>query len=366
MRKNSRTFLKLAIIGLVLGLSSVNGNVGEVQTVVVKCASDAGPTPADMDKALKQLKIIIIEDYIDSADPARKFLLEPLRSTLISNPDAFLEGFTKSGSGEFNATSKSFSVSAYSSLKFSSIDRLIDAPGNAPDVKRNPIVFIFVARRQTQTVEHSVDVETTVISDDRSSVGATNHESNSGFDVSAQSQVKQGITTSSQITRRSDTITYDLETQLKANIDRSFSEILVDRQFDVAAPEEIFDASDPESNLDEISKDFQKSSDFSIKHRKHLIEICREKAPVLAYGTLTLGMKRLDPSNPAITLIDVMIDAQVLDCRGALSIKVASIGNVRVTGTGIDQTSAERNGLERAAAKAANAVADQLRRRRIQ
>jgi hypothetical protein len=115
--------------------------------------------------------------------------------------------------------------------------------------------------------------------------------------------------------------------------------------------------------VEALEKDFRTSSEFSTKNRVEIIRVARELgAPLmLAYGTLTLGVKRLEPGSGA-TLIDVMIDALVLDARGPLSTRAASLGGVRVTGAGADQTAAERTALELAARRAANDLVDQIKR----
>jgi hypothetical protein len=154
-----------------------------------------------------------------------------------------------------------------------------------------------------------------------------------------------------------------VEPQLRANIDRSMGEIFTQRGLEIIDASELFAASNGSLDVDALEKDFRTSSEFSTKNRVEITRVCRELGVplMLAYGTLTLGLKRLEPGSGA-TLIDVMIDAQVLDCRGPLAKRVASIGNVRVSGAGADQTAAERAALDLAAKRAANDLVDQIKR----
>jgi hypothetical protein len=342
---------------------SSNAAIGETQSVEIVCSNGKGPTAEEESKCLRQLKAGLLEDYLATADPARANLLAPLRDRILANPDSYLDGFTKAGAN-FDVKTKRYTVSGYTSIKYAAIDRLIDQP--TPGVKRNPILFIFVARRQSMVREHGLEVSTSAVTGIGSQASVEAESSSRGAEASANEQVRQGVSTSSSVARKADSIVYQLEKHLQGSIDRSFSEVLVNRQYDVAPAEELFDESNPESNLEEMEKDFATSADFSVKHRKKIIDLCREKAPILAYGTLTLLMKRQDPRNAAITLIDVGVEAQVLDCRGAVSIKVGSVGRAKVTGSGADQSSAELAGIEIAAAMAANKIADQLRSRGIQ
>jgi hypothetical protein len=125
---------------------------------------------------------------------------------------------------------------------------------------------------------------------------------------------------------------------------------------------ELYIASEKKLNLNELQNDFRTSSEFSLENLSEITRVCRNlpKPVMLAFGTLTLGVKRLEPGSGA-TVVDVMIDAQVVDCREALAEQVASIGNVRVSGAGVDQTSAERTALDLAAERAANDLVDQLK-----
>ena len=142
--------------------------------------------------------------------------------------------------------------------------------------------------------------------------------------------------------------------------------IFVDRGFDTVSAADLVDASKGLFNPDKLQKDFETSSQFSLENQRLAVRACRDAgAPMLAYGTLTIGVQRIDPVNQRNVIVNVTIDAQILDCRKSLTIKVGSIGAVQVEGVGADQTQAENAALDMAAAKAAQVLADQLRSRGI-
>jgi hypothetical protein len=227
-------------------------------------------------------------------------------------------------------------------------------------------VFVFVARRQAEVESRGPKV-TTGSQDIKSAEKAVSDQSKPGEStVAATDKTSQAVTTVSSVTRTADRIVYALEDNAKAGIDRAMSKVFVDRGFDVVPASELIGPSNGEFNPDKLQQDFETSSQFTLEHQRMGTRVCREAgAPLLAYGTLTIGVKATDPANPRNTLVNVIVDAAVLDCRKQLSVKVGSIGALQVSGVGADQTEAETAALDLAATKAANVLADQLRNRGI-
>jgi hypothetical protein len=330
--------------------------VGEVVTIEIQCASAKGPSPQEEAKALEELKRIILQDYIQNAPSSRQPLLAAHATAMLQTPDQFLTGLTTS-TRIFDAKLRRLTLGASAGINIEAVNRVIDQQlEGKPAV---PILFIFVARRQVTVQEHDLEVTTGATSGAKASVAIRSAENGATGTASAgQSQTTGGSTI-----RRADSITYAVEPQLRANIDRSMGEIFTQRGLEIIDASELFAASNGSLDVDALEKDFRTSSEFSTKNRVEITRVCRELGVPLmrAYGTLTLGLKRLEPGSGA-TLIDVMIDAQVLDCRGPLAKRVASIGNVRVSGAGADQTAAERAALDLAAKRAANDLVDQIKR----
>jgi hypothetical protein len=340
----------------VLSPRSSAAQVGEVVTIEIQCADAKGPSPQEEAKALEELKKIILQDYIQNAGGARQSLLAAQASVMLQTPDAYLVGLTTS-TRIFDAKTRRLTLGASAGIRTDAVSRLIDQkPAAAPSV---PVVFIFVARRQSQVFEHDLQVTTAARSgaDATASVGTGPNSARAAVSV-GQSETTGGGGTLS----RADTITYEVEAQLRANIDRTMSRIFKQRGLRIVPSAELYDASDGKLDLDDLQKDFRTSSEFSLKNRREITRVCRNlPVPVmLAYGTLTLGVKRLEAGSGA-TVVDVMVDAQVLDCRGPIAEQVASIGNVRVSGAGVNQTAAERTALDLAAERAANDIADQIK-----
>lgn len=350
-----RTILGL-LAGIILSLARLTAaQVGEVVTIEIQCADPKGPSAQEEAKALEELKKIILQDYIQNSGGSRQPLLAAHAAAMLQTPDQYLVGLTTS-TRIYDAKTRRLTLGASAGIRTDAVNRVIDQkPAATPAV---PIVFIFVARRQQTVKEHDLEVTT----GSRSGADAGAAVSNTRNGVGAAASAGQSVTTGGSTTRQADTITYEVEAQLRANIERVMGKIFRQRGMKIIPSLELYDASDGKLDLDELQKDFRTSSEFSLKNRREITRVCRNlpKPAMLAFGTLTLGVKRLEAASGA-TVIDVMIDAQVLDCREALTEQVASIGNVRVSGAGVDQTSAERTALDLAAERAANDLVDQLK-----
>lgn len=352
MKRNLLGFLA----GLILSLARLPAaQIGEVVTIEIQCADPKGPSAQEEAKALDELKKIILQDYIQNSGGARQPLLAAHAAAMLQTPDQYLVGLTTS-TRIYDAKSRRLTLGASAGIRIDAINRVIDQKSAATPAV--PIVFIFVARRQQTVKEHDLAVTT----GSRSGADASAVVSDSRNGVRAGASAGQSETTGGSTTRQADTITYEVEAQLRANIDRAMGKFFRQRGLKIIPSAELYEASDGKLDLDELQKDFRTSSEFSLKNRREITRVCRNlpKPAMLAFGTLTLGVKRLEASSGA-TVIDVMIDAQVLDCREALTEQVASIGNVRVSGAGVDQTSAERTALDVAAERAANDLVDQIK-----
>ena len=352
-----RTILGL-LAGIILSLARLPAaQVGEVVTIEIQCADPKGPSAQEEAKALEELKKIILQDYIQNSGGSRQPLLAAHAAAMLQTPDQYLVGLTTS-TRIYDAKTRRLTLGASAGIRTDAVNRVIDQkPAATPAV---PILFIFAARRQATVQEHAVEVTTGA----RAGASASASVNSSANGMRGTASVGQSETTGGSTIRRADTITYEVEAQLRANIDRTMGEVFTQRGLEIIDASELYGASKGSLDVDALEKDFRTSSEFSTKNRVAITKVCRElEVPLmLAYGTLTLGVKRLEAASGA-TVIDVMVDALILDCRGPLAKRVGSIGNIRVTGAGADQTAAERSALDLAAKRAANDLVDQLIKR---
>ena len=331
-------------------------------TVRIQCAATTGYTPDEKVLAETEIKKAIISDYFKKVSATRRRLIESAggRAKMLGSPDEYLMGLSTE-SVIYDAKTKRLSVTGSSAIRLDTVDALID--DGARGLPKVPIVFVFVARRQSSVEEHALEVTTGSDSGAGAAVKVTANVRSSSVSASVGQRETTRETTGSSTTRRADTIVYDLEMQLKATIARSLTKGFRQRGLSSVPSSELFRVSKGSLNLDELQKDFRTSSEFSEANKDKIVEVCRqlEKPAMLAYGTLTIMAKRAAVGG-TVASVDMRVDAQVLDCRGALVEEIASVGNVVVTGFGADQTAAEADALDRAAERASADVADEVKR----
>jgi hypothetical protein len=331
-----------------------------VAMVEFSCKSGKAARPEEEQEATLAVKRALIEKYIASVPDERKLVLSEKKDDLFAEPDRCLSNFVIRDE-DFNKETKMLTLSAQADINTAFIDGFIDGPVTK-NLEHSQIVFIFVARRQAEVESRGPKVTTGT----QQISGKEAQAEGSGGSASETVKTSEAVTSVSSETRTADRITYVLDDNSKADIDSTISGVLINRGFDVVSAANLVAASNGQFNPDELQTDFKTSSQFSLKHQIMATRVCREAgAPLLAYGTLTIGVKRTDPVNSRNTLVDVDIDAQVFDCRKPLASKVGSIGALQVEGVGADQTQAETEAIKLAAEKAATTLADQLHNRGI-
>jgi len=354
------------VVGLALGWLLCTTTRAEetspIAAVQLTCKGSKAASPEEEQKLVESAKNALMEKYLESLAPERKPAVETQKAVLFSNLDKYLENFTVR-SREFDKNTRVYTLSAQADISATQINQLIDQGAGG---EKSQIVFIFVARRQAEVESRGPQVTTATKEMGARETQAEARSSGGQASESVATKTSQAVTSTSTETRFAERITYVLEDNAKASIDNTMSKILVDRGFDVASAAELVDASKGKFNPDVLQRDFETSSQFSLEHQRLANRVCREAgAPLLAYGTLTIGVKRLDPANNRNTIVNVRVDAQIFDCRKRLAVKAGSIGALQVEGIGADQTQAETAAIDSAATAAANTLADQLRNRGI-
>ncbi len=356
-----KSMIAAAMAALVmLRVVSIADDLSPVAVVDFPCRSQKGMSAGEESIAIAKLKGILIDRYIASLGPERQPLVAAKKAVLLANPDAFLENF-EVRSRAFDKKSKLATISGQALVNTASISALLDV---IPQGEKHPIAFIFVARRQSEVESKGPKLTAGTQSTKEVHEGAVAESKGASVTTTSVSRASEASTTVESIVRTADRVVYMLEDNLKAGIDRTMSKVFVDRGFDTVSASELVEATQGAFNPDKLQGDFQASSQFSLDNQRLATRSCREAgAPLLAYGTLTIGVQRRDPTNSRNILVNVIVDGQVFDCRKPLAIKVGSIGALQVEGVGADQTQAETAALELAATKAANVLADQLRGR---
>ncbi len=357
------TFIFLIALGISILIQVRGDELSPIAVIDVTCKSSKGISPEEEFAAIANLKTALIDKYIDSLDQSRKSQVSSKRADLMARPDEFLQNFGIR-SKSFDKNKKVATLSAQAEVNKSKVDSLIDAGVGGGE--KNPIIFIFVARRQTEIETKGPIVKTGIKQDQGFKEEAATQNKAGTATATTATTTTQNVTTADSVVRKADAIVYVVENNMKAAIDRTMTKVFVDRLFDTVTEAQLVDATNGSFNPDKLIKDFETSSQFSLENQRQATRACRDaKAPMLAYGTLTIGVQRKDPVNDRNVIVNVIVDGQILDCRKALVIKVGSIGALQVEGIGADQTQAENAAVANAAERAASVLADQLRARGI-
>jgi hypothetical protein len=327
------------------------------------CKSSKGPTSEEDADATRTCKLALLDKYINSLGQERQFLVSSKRSVLSADLDGTIQNYTERNRS-FDKKTKVLTLSAQCNINKGKIDQLIDQTQQqgAHTQERNKILFVFTARRQNKVVTNPLTVTTgskiTKNSGQESASGSTQGRSSLSNTVTTA----EAVSTTNTLTRKADEIEYAIENNAKASIDYAMSEVLINRGFAITPSETLVKKTKGKCNPDNLLRDFETSSEFSEQSKSSLIEGCREtNAKLLAYGTLTIGAQRRDPVNNQNIIVNVIVNAQILDCRDEDPVKVGGIGALQVECIGADQTQAETAAIKLAATKAAQVLADQLR-----
>ena len=361
-RSFCRFVLGFALAGWApLALSDENS----LAAVEVAFNSANGTSPEEDTPSLKAAPLALLDKYIASLGPEQKSQVAARRGEFAVSSDGYLENVTIR-SKPFDQKTKTLTMAAQGDINSGRSNQPIDAGAATVEDKKdkNPIVFIFVARRQL-VVESTPAKVTTASHEVSSAQKDTSEQSRSGqTTVTTGEKNSRDATSILPVPRTADRFIYVMDDNAKATIDRRMSKVFVDRGFDVVPASKLIKPSKNEFDPDEFQKDFENSSDFTDDHRRMATRVCREAGvSMLATVIFTIGVKAIDPVTSSNTIVNVIVDATVRDCRKKLSLIVGSIGALQVNGLGADQTEAETAALDIAATKAANVLAGQLRDR---
>lgn len=350
-----------AVVLMGTALCSRGDENAPIAFTTVTCKNAKGPSPEEEQAALAAVKLLMVDKHLASLDASRQQLVYPHKGEIIASVDTYLENLTVR-TKEFDKKTKVLTLAAQATVNTTKVDALIGKTGG----EKAPIVFIFAARRQTVVEENGAMLATGTKVAESTTKSASEESGKNEVAQSTGEEASKQTSSASSVTRRADNITYKLEDNAKAGIEGTISKVLVDRGFDVVPASELVGAPNGGFDADKFQKDFETSSEFTKEHQSLATRVCREAgAPILAYGTLTIGMKRMDPVNNRNTIVNVIVQAVILDCRKQFAVKVGSIAALQVNGVGSDQTEAETAALDMAAQKAATVLADQLMKRGI-
>ena len=113
-------------------------------------------------------------------------------------------------------------------------------------------------------------------------------------------------------------------------------------------------------SIERIRSEFSTGDDLGSEVLRSTVDGVRNAGiPLLAYGTLDVGMQDVDPISGNVR-VTVTVTGKVLDVTGRFPRTVTSVGPVQYFGLGSDASVARTNALAQAAERAAEQMVDEL------
>lgn len=335
----------------------------------------------DRQEALAKAKVVALEAHV--AESSRGFLqaFSQRRAEFVANIDRYVIAANVL-SEQDERKSRTYSVVVRVDINQALLRADLEAGsavGQASASDRSLVAVIFMARRQAsvQTFDdrvyqradtrEAVDFQTGT--DERTSEGESIGDSSistSGSVQSRQSAVLEtstATTTGGSTTRKADSVQWEVSSA--AEVNTAMTGILGDAGFEVVEAEFVEAESGGQLDLARIRAGFSTGNDLSAEVLRSTVAGVRHaQIPLLAFGTLDVGMRDTDPVTGNIRVY-VTVTGRVQDVSGRFPRTLASVGPIQFAGLGPDESVARTNALEQAAEQAARQVVDALNARNV-
>lgn len=335
----------------------------------------------DRQEALAKAKAVALEAHV--AESSRGFLqaFSQRRAEFVANIDRYVIAANVL-SEQDDRKSRTYSVVVRVDINQALLRADLEAGsavGQASSSERSLVAVIFMARRQAsvQTFDdrvyqraetrEAVDLQTGT--DERASEGESIGSSSISTSGSVQSrqtavlETSTATTTGGSTTRKADSVQWEVSSA--AEVNTAMTGILGDAGFEVVEAEYIEAESGGQLDLARIRADFSTGSDLSAEVLRSTVAGVRHaQIPLMAFGTLDVGMRDTDPVTGNIRVY-VTVTGRVQDVSGRFPRTLASVGPVQFAGLGPDESVARTNALEQAAQQAARQVVDALNARNV-
>lgn len=337
--------------------------------------------PEERQDALSKAKLMALETHV--AESSRGFLqsFNQRRGEFVANIDRYVLAATVLSETE-DKRSKTYSVVARVELNQALLRADLEAGsavGQANAGERSLVALLFMARRQgsVQTFDDKVyrraDATATGNARERNSEQTNEGESIGGSSISTSGTIQRSqsstvetsvsTTTGGSTTRKADAIVWEVSNS--AEINTAMTGVLGDAGFEVVEAEYIEGESGGQLDIERVRADFSTGSDLSADVLRSTVAGVRHaQIPLLAFGTLDVGMRDTDPVTGNVRVY-VTVSGKVMDVSGRFPRTLASVGPVQFAGLGPDESVARTNALKEAADKTASQVVDALNARQV-
>ena len=335
----------------------------------------------DRQQALAKAKAVALEAHV--AESSRGFLqaFNQRRGEFVANIDRYVIAANVL-SEQDDRKSRTYSVVARVDINQALLRADLEAGsavGQANAGERSLVAVIFMARRQSsvQTFDdrvyqradtrQAVDLDTNTEERTREgeAIGTASISTSDAVETrnSAVLETSTAITTGGSTTRKADAVQWEVGSA--AEVNTAMTGILGDAGFEVVEAEYVEGESGGQLDLARIRADFSTGDDLSAEVLRSTVAGVRHaQIPLLAFGTLDVGMRDTDPVTGNIRVF-VTVTGKVQDLSGRFPRTLASVGPVQFAGLGPDESVARTNALEQAAQQAARQVVDALNARSV-
>lgn len=337
--------------------------------------------PADRQAAMKKATFAALQAHVSEASVAKTKVLADRRDEIMGKLDQLVLGSTVLSETD-NKDMATYSIVVRADIDAALLRAELDggsATAGAAPAARSLMAMVFVARMQdsVQSFEareyRRVDAKANSTSSGSTTMRTTEGESIGASSIGTSDTISHSgkgreaftgtIETGGSSTQKADKIAWKVTTASEVNT--AMTGVLSGAGYEVVEAEYVEPQSGGLLSVARIRKDFSQGNDLSADVlRSTTSGVTRAGIPLLAYGTLDVGIRDRDPAS-GLVRVTVTVTGKVLDVSGRFPRTVSSVGPVQFAGIGNTETVARTNALVMAAEKAAQTLVDELNVRAV-
>lgn len=330
----------------------------------------------DRRDAVKRASLNALEAYVAESSQAKVRLFSERREQFAAQLERFVIANTVL-SEDVNKDAKTFTVVVRADINATQVQAELNAGSamqNTAAAERSMLTFIFVARAQSssQKFDDKVFKRTDTHDSGGKKEGKTERTSEGehlgavSISTTASRETHDTMVTDSSITsttggsatRKADVVSWMVTSAAEVNI--AMSGVFSNAGYEVIEAEFVEGESDGQLSVANIRNEFSTGNDLSSELLRATVNGIRAAGiPLMAFGTLDVGMQDVDPVSGNVR-IPVTVTGKVLDVSGRFPRTIASVGPVLFFGLGPDASVAKTNALSIAAEKTAGQMVDEL------
>lgn len=331
--------------------------------------------------AMHRANLAALETYVAETWLAKAKVFASRRDELAGKLDRLILGSTVLTESE-DKKAKTYTVVVRSEINAALLRAELEggsAMATTPAAQRSLVAVLFLARmqdsvqsfqdRQYNRADVKVTSNATGTYTERTqegeSIGAASIGTSGSITRSGSGKLNESVVTETggSTTRKADKVQWRLANA--SEINSTMSGVFSGAGFEVVEAEYLEAESRGLLSVDRIRKDFSEGDDLSPEVLRSTANgVKAAQVPLLAYGTLDVGMRDTDPVSGQVR-IHVTVNGKVLDVSGRFPKTVSAVGPVQFAGIGPDEATARTNALILAAEKAAQTMVDELNVRAV-